>query len=535
MGHVAESTLQETEDCCDRRRWHFRLCRQYFSTHPPRRSEFTDILPVPDFRSSTGLFKTLKGQHNLKSSGKDLFDASVYKDDKSTSSFHEMVRNLATATKAASATPFHHLLATLANEGRLLRLYTQNVDGIDTSLPPLATQIPLQSRGPWPKTVQLHGSLEHMVCTKCHVISPLDPELFKRDDPPPCGTCVETDGVRTQHAGKRSHGVGRLRPRMVLYNEHNPDDEAIGAVAKADMRTRPDALIVVGTTLKVPGVKRIVKEMCQLVRDRRDGMTIWINNDPPPLGKDYEWDLAVQGPCDVVASKAAMPKWDDVYEEVSDAQLQKVKKEAGTIEVVVLSPSKNKNKLVDKISGHITPLPSPRLAPQQADKKPNSKTAMVKPKIAIKVSTKKTGIKIVKPPLSGKAKKLPVPKNKKSNVPFKIPTQPTITLKFTQSKAGAQPISTAETKAKPQSSGKKAEVSQAMQPVSPSAARNNSNPPFKPHGPSKKPYADAKGVPLTVDIPGEIGRVGESPEERKRIISPTGPVPNSLRSILNYE
>jgi len=37
---------------------------------------------------------------------------------------------------------------------------------------------------------------------------------------------------------------------MVLYNEHNPDDESIGSCASHDMRMRPDAVIVAGTTLK---------------------------------------------------------------------------------------------------------------------------------------------------------------------------------------------------------------------------------------------------------------------------------------------
>ncbi|KAF2843857.1 DHS-like NAD/FAD-binding domain-containing protein, partial [Plenodomus tracheiphilus IPT5] len=45
---------------------------------------------IPDFRSATGLFNSLKKQHELKFSGKDLFDASVYQDDTSTSAFHDM-------------------------------------------------------------------------------------------------------------------------------------------------------------------------------------------------------------------------------------------------------------------------------------------------------------------------------------------------------------------------------------------------------------------------------------------------------------
>lgn len=311
---------------------------------------------IPDFRSSTGLFKSLRDERKRISSGKELFDASVYQNDSSTSSFHDMVRTLSQQTKNARPTAFHHLLATLAHEGRLLRLYTQNVDGIDASLPPLKTEVPLPKKNPWPKTVQLHGSLEYMVCSKCHTVSDFDPDLFDGPVPPACPSC-QGDDLARQAADKRSHGIGRLRPRMVLYNEHNPDDEAIGACSQADLRTRPDAVIVVGTTLKVPGVRRIVREMCATVRDRKDGTTIWINNDPEPKCKELEnvWDLIVQGPCDEVARHAAMQKWDDpVHKEVTDEELPKHKPS-----VVIGTPKKG-----IKVQGMLTPAQSPRIGAQ---------------------------------------------------------------------------------------------------------------------------------------------------------------------------
>lgn len=270
---------------------------------------------VPDFRSSTGLFTTLRAEHNIKGSGKDLFDASVYRDGNSTSTFHNMVRNMSKMTKDAKPSEFHEMLATLARDDRLLRLYTQNVDCLDTSMPPLATKIPLtKARGEsWPKTVQLHGGLDKMVCSKCSAISEFDPDLFDGPIPPACEPCTELDRVRTDVAGKRSHGIGKLRPRMVLYNEANPDDEAIGAVTKDDLRRRPDAIIVVGTTLKIPGVRRIVREMCATVRDLRGGVAIWINNDPEPSGREFEdcWDIVVRGTCDEVARHADLGNWQD--------------------------------------------------------------------------------------------------------------------------------------------------------------------------------------------------------------------------------
>ncbi|KAK0633512.1 DHS-like NAD/FAD-binding domain-containing protein [Immersiella caudata] len=267
---------------------------------------------IPDFRSSTGLFTTLRGQHKLKASGKHLFDASVYKHDSSTESFHTMVRELAHMTSKASPTPFHHMLASLSKENRLMRLYTQNIDSIDTKMAPLNTVVPLNAKGPWPVTIQLHGGLEKMVCTKCGHLEDFNASLFEGPEPPPCQKCTEQDQVRTAFAGKRSHGIGRLRPRIVLYNEYNPDEEAIGMVSKADLRRVPDAVIVVGTSLKIPGVRRLVKEMCQLTRSRRDGITAWVNVDPEPVGVEFKdcWDFVVKGKCDDIAELVGLPRWD---------------------------------------------------------------------------------------------------------------------------------------------------------------------------------------------------------------------------------
>ena len=327
---------------------------------------------IPDFRSADGLFRSLRDEHKLKGSGKALFDASVYKDDSSTSSFHDMVRELSRMSASAKPTLFHRLIARLAREDRLLRLYTQNVDGLENALEPLKTQTPLCHKAPWPRTIQLHGGLEKMMCQKCRHISDFEPHLFEGPDPPPCPECVIHDVLRTTHAGKRSHGVGKLRPRMVLYNEQNPDDEAIGAVTTADFRTRPDAVIVVGTSMKIPTVRRIVHEMCRIVRDRKEGTAVWINLDPAPTGKDLEdcWDLIVKGDCDEVARLAAFREWDDdtpeFAEHYTDSDIEKIKSSQGEIKVMIPSTPK-KQALVDANLGTqaMTPPLSPRPVPAQ--------------------------------------------------------------------------------------------------------------------------------------------------------------------------
>ncbi|KAK5722427.1 hypothetical protein LTR15_005657 [Elasticomyces elasticus] len=288
---------------------------------------------IPDFRSTEGLFSTLKKEHNLKGSGQHLFDASVYKDDASTEQFHSMISRMSRLTQDAKPTPFHHMLATMAKDDRLLRLYSQNVDGLDTNMEPLATRTPLSKdeNGKWPRTVQLHGGLDKMVCTKCGAVSQLNADLFDGSDAPLCSACETLDGLRTEF-GKRSHGVGRLRPRMVLYHEQGPDETAIGTCSVEDLRRRPDAVIVVGTTLKVPGLQRLVREMCKVVRNRKDGgLAIWINPDPPPAAGGFRdcFDIIVQGTCDDVAERAAMRKWDEPdmsgdFSEVSEAEAVKI-------------------------------------------------------------------------------------------------------------------------------------------------------------------------------------------------------------------
>ncbi|KAK5990604.1 NAD-dependent protein deacetylase hst4 [Cladobotryum mycophilum] len=364
---------------------------------------------IPDFRSATGLFARAKNQHNLKGSGKQLFDASVYKHDSSTESFHTMVREMAEMSKKAQPTPFHHLLASLSQEKRLLRLYSQNIDCLDTNMKPLETKVPLPSKGPWPTTVQLHGGLQKMVCSKCGQLEPFNSQLFDGPEAPLCETCKVDDEVRTAHAGKRSHGIGRLRPRFVLYNEFNPDGEAIGNVSTADLKARPDAVIVVGTTLKVPGTRRLTKELCQVTRGRRDGLTVWINLDPEPKGAELKdcWDIVVRAKCDDVARLAALPPWDcDIG---SDYLVSKNHVHAGNGKTnieIALATSPNKGEFELGVQAIPTPRPSPKPTSKTAPKK-QTKISFASKAEKDKPAPKATSTRARKPKQPAKSKAAP--------------------------------------------------------------------------------------------------------------------------------
>lgn len=443
-----------------------------------------------------------------------------------------MVRTLSDLVKDAPPTEFHQMLATLAQEGRLLRLYTQNVDGIDTSLPPLKTEVPLDPKGPWPRTIQLHGSLEKMVCSKCNTLSPFNGSLFNGPYPPPCGECIKTDEIRTDHAGKRSHGIGRLRPRMVLYNEHNPDEEAIGRVVTADLRARPDALIVVGTSLEIPGVKRIVKEMCGVVRGRKNGLAVWINRSPPPMVNGFEdcWDLVVAGDCDRVAEKADMRRWDEPPREgvlVTETEAQEAKEKDGIVQVVVASPKKPQR----PPPGLMTPAESPKMRPSDQpkitlkiqikaalkDSKPSSRSSSKAPKkTSLKTTTK--GVK---------TKKII---HKDPNAKAMADLTGTFKITKNNSASGTSKLGRPKSMKMDPMQLTNRDTSTPMHPISPQSARSN--------GPVLNPAPEiattiiSRSTPEETDLPSpEIkGRLKRLSEE---IVTPRGNTPPDMRRLLN--
>ena len=433
-----------------------------------------------------------------------------------------MVRSLSKLVGEARPTAFHQMLATLASEGRLMRLYTQNVDGIDTSLPPLETSIPLSMKGPWPRTIQLHGGLEKMVCSKCNHLAVFDAAQFEGPLPPPCPACLETDKVRTYHAGKRSHGIGRLRPRIVLYNEHNPDAEAIGTVVSSDLRTRPDALIVVGTSMKIPGVRRIVREMCGVVRGRKGGLTIWINQDSPPNGKEFEncWDLVVKGACDEVAFRANMKRWDDEsidFTTCTESEAERAKARAGEVNVVIESPSKKISSL-NISTPELSPIsqkvivnlyPSISNHPKKRDSNPKA--------ISVKGPGRKESSKLPA------AKKRPV---KKVDVPMGTITSVFKSIKPSQT-FRKEPSKTKKDNLR---LGDKIEDFRPMGLISPQAARNNG----PVHNPGKPLFPNLPKdnlVPLSLNE--DRGFKDVKRRRSDEIVSPTGAIPSGMSGLLH--
>lgn len=230
-----------------------------------------------------------------------------------------MIAQLSELSQAASPTPFHQVLRLLDERGGLLRVYTQNIDAIESKcglsfgVPafedkrckprsmvktsaaspasplvdgPSSLRRPPTSQGSSrhtspateiPRCIPLHGTLQTLHCQTCTHTFPLEDyvDLLTSGMPPCCPECAQMEQTR-QLVGKRARGVGKLRPSVVLYNEMHKDGEGVGETVRRDLvgsskgkgRSGADVLLVVGTSLRVPGTKRIVREFSKAVRSR---------------------------------------------------------------------------------------------------------------------------------------------------------------------------------------------------------------------------------------------------------------------------
>lgn len=170
---------------------------------------------IPDFRSETGLYQA-KQKYGL--SPERMLSHSFFMSN--TETFFDYYKgNL--IYKEAKPNKAHRALAKLEEEGKLLAVVTQNIDGLH------------QLAGS-KKVFELHGSVLKNTCMKCGKHFDLDYVLDEgncHNKVPKCDNCG-----------------GIVKPDVVLYEEPLDEDVingGINAIANAD------TLIVGGTSLAV--------------------------------------------------------------------------------------------------------------------------------------------------------------------------------------------------------------------------------------------------------------------------------------------
>ena len=228
---------------------------------------------VPDFQG-------------LRTTGCSSLDVSALKAHDTTEMLFDTTYTLCRASQNALPTDFHKHLARLAQDKRLLRHYTQNIDCLEERLPAL-----------WERTLQLHGRVDRIKCQLCSWVGALTPSAGKEaSDRTNCPDCGQRAALR-EALGRRRITVGRVRPGFLLYGEECSDAESIGRTATSDMRQIPDAVIVAGTRLKVPGARTLVRQMCKTTR-AANGTTVWISTQSPEASLRHLFDVILQEDCD---------------------------------------------------------------------------------------------------------------------------------------------------------------------------------------------------------------------------------------------
>lgn len=132
--------------------------------------------------------------------GRDLFDASLFRDATSTAVFYTFISQLKQSVDRASPSPTHRFLKALDAKGKLLRSYTQNIDGFEEQVGLAGSsgqQATLDAKGKGKlkakdvRNVQLHGDIHRVRCTLCSAEFPCTPEYLDSFDQGIAPDCLE--------------------------------------------------------------------------------------------------------------------------------------------------------------------------------------------------------------------------------------------------------------------------------------------------------------------------------------------------------
>lgn len=238
---------------------------------------------IPDFRSPDGIFATLRKE--LKINGKELFTYDFGLKQESRKIYLKYISSLKRLCDKALPNSTHEFLSKFPKS----RIYTQNIDGLEEK-----AGISF-SKNDNTKGIYLHGNLALISCQYCgfkksfeeHEIS-----SFERGEEVNCPKCEE----RREHCiknGIRRKPMGVMHPAIIHYQQIHPEGAFIGKMVEKDLDC--DLLIVIGTSLYVDGVKKLVKAFCrgQNVKGKR----VLVNLTKP--NKEWEdfFDYFYEGDC----------------------------------------------------------------------------------------------------------------------------------------------------------------------------------------------------------------------------------------------
>lgn len=282
-----------------------------------------------------------------------------------------------------------------------MRCYTQNIDGLEAREGLVmdlkrgkgtkrrfmkknwAEPRPEQAQGTDQdggcEVVQLHGDLETLRCSVCATQwtwTENETEIFMGGFAPRCKKCARKSDDR-QKTGKRGLAVGSLRPNIVLYGEDHPQNSLLSPFVPFDASSQPDVLIIMGTSLKVFGLQKIIREFAKAVHATKKGKVIFVNRTKPAESVwDSYIDYFVPMDCDDWVADLRVRRSDlwlrqgELGLNVTKPVSQKSKRKSQEIaEDQVAQPATKKQKLVVEVpirrppEHEPPPTPSMRAAP----------------------------------------------------------------------------------------------------------------------------------------------------------------------------
>ena|SRR5277367_5492049 len=67
-----------------------------------------------------------------------------------------------------------------------------------------------------------------------------------------------------------------MRPDVLLFGEEHPDSDTLETLISDDLKKKLDLLLIIGTSLKVDGIKSLVKKFAKAVRSNK-GSIVFVN------------------------------------------------------------------------------------------------------------------------------------------------------------------------------------------------------------------------------------------------------------------
>jgi len=220
----------------------------------------------------------------------------------------------------------HGFLLALHLAGKLLRNYTQNIDGLEerAGLPLVESPHHKYMYGGY---VSLHGALLQLQCKRCYrctFFAECYIASFSIGEAPECHWCqIEGEwqmchplylfmffGYQDQNPQKntkqlRQREMGRLYPNIALYNAPHSSSDDIADIVSHDLKQEPDFLCIMGTSLSIEALNSYIRRFAKDVR-MRGGITVFINKEPPNSQWHSTFDYHVMGDVDECSREIGM-------------------------------------------------------------------------------------------------------------------------------------------------------------------------------------------------------------------------------------